>query len=84
MILISGPTIAALRLRTRMAENLAMRRGEYGPSFVIDGVRYVRLDEVERRTGRQFSDAQLTAAAAGLPGRLLTIAEDLDDVAAAA
>jgi hypothetical protein len=81
MILISGPTIAALRLRTRMAENLAMRRGEYGPSFMIDGVRYVRLDEVERRTTLKFSDQQLSAAAAGLPGRLVEI-EGVENVAA--
>jgi hypothetical protein len=81
MILISGPTIAALRMRTRMAENLAMRRGEYGPSFVIDGVRYVRLDEVERRTALKFSNQQLGAAAGGLPGRLLEI-EGVENVAA--
>jgi hypothetical protein len=81
MILISGPTIAALRLRTRMSENLAMRRGEYGPSFVIDGVRYVRLDEVERRTALKFSNQQLSSAAGGLPGRLLQI-EGVEDVAA--
>jgi hypothetical protein len=82
MILISGPTIAALRLRTRMAKNLAMRRGEYGPSFMIDGVRYVRLDEVERRTALKFSNQQLSAAA-GLPGRLLVF-EGAHDGAAAA
>jgi hypothetical protein len=81
MILISGPTIAALRLRTRMAENLAMRRGEYGPSYVIDGVRYVRLDGVERRTSLKFSDEQLSAAAGGLPGRLLEI-DEVEHVAA--
>jgi hypothetical protein len=58
-----------------------MRRGEYGPSFMIDGVRYVRLDEVERRTALKFTDEQLMAAAAGLPGRLLEI-EGVDNVAA--
>lgn len=81
MIWISGPCIAALRLRSRMTENLAMRRGEYGRSCVIDGVRYVRLGEVERRTAVKFSDQQLSAAAGGLPGRLLEI-EGVENVAA--
>jgi hypothetical protein len=81
MILISGPTIAALRLRTRMAENMALRRGEYGPTFMIGHVRYARLSEVERRTALKFSDEQLRAAAAGVPGRLLEI-DEVDHVAA--
>jgi hypothetical protein len=81
MILISGPCIAALRLRTRMSENLAMRRGEYGPSFMIGGVRYVSVTGVERRTALKFSDEQLSAAAGGLPGRLLEI-DEVEHVAA--
>jgi hypothetical protein len=64
-----------------MAENLAMRRGEYGPSFMIDGVRYVRLSGVERRTALKFSEEQLSAAVGGLPGRLLRI-EGVENVAA--
>jgi hypothetical protein len=78
MKLISGPAIAALRMRTRMAENLAMRRGEYGPSFALAGVRYVALDGVERRAALKFSDEQLKAAAGGLPGRILTFEEAAD------
>jgi hypothetical protein len=81
MKLISGPAIAALRMRTRRAENLAMRRGDYGPSYWIDGVRYVAVAEVERRTGLQFSAAQLAAVAAGLPGRLIVM-EGIENVAA--
>jgi hypothetical protein len=84
MIWISGPCIAALRLRSRMTENMAMRGGVYGPSVMIDGARYVRLDEVERRAGLRFTREQLMAAQAGLPGRMIVFQEGADDGAVAA
>jgi hypothetical protein len=84
MIWISGPCIAALRLRSRMTENTAMRGGAYGPSVMIDGARYVRLDEVERRAGLRFSREQLMAAQAGLSGRMIAFQDGTDDGAVAA
>jgi hypothetical protein len=80
MKLISGPAIAALRLRSRMTENMAMRGGVYGPSVMIDRVRFVRLDEVERVTGQHFTAEQL--AAAGGPGRLIEMGEVENGIAA--
>jgi hypothetical protein len=49
-------------------------------SVMIDRVRFVRLDEVERVTGQHFTAEQL--AAAGGPGRLIEMGEVENGIAA--
>ena len=75
MILISGPAIAKLSLRTRKSAHEHMRRGSFGPILEHGGILYARLPDVERRLGTTFSEGQLALAADGKLGRILTIAE---------
>jgi len=72
MVMISGPVIAKLALRTRKWAHEHMRRGTFGPVIVHDGVLYAALAAVEHALGETFSAAQI--AAAGAPGRALAIA----------
>jgi hypothetical protein len=69
----SGPMIAALTGRHRMTVNNLMRLGRYGATTVVAGVRFAAIDAVERRHGLKFTDVQIEAAAAGLPGRVIRI-----------
>jgi hypothetical protein len=73
MIYVSGRTIAALNACTLMAANKAMRAGRYGPLIFRDGVGYVALEAVERHTGQSFTPDQILHAAAGKPGRIITV-----------
>ena len=52
MVLISGPVIAKLALRTRKWAHEHMRRGTFGPLTVdSSGVLFAELSSVERRLG---------------------------------
>jgi hypothetical protein len=73
---ISGPTIAALTQTPRMTVNDHMRAAVYGPTYRIGRIVYVALENVEHVEGRKFTDAQLEAASAGLPDRVITIKEE--------
>jgi hypothetical protein len=73
MILVSGPAIAKLVLRTRKSAHEHIRRGSYGAVREIDGVLYAELGGVEARLGRKFSPEQLERARDGKPGRVLTL-----------
>ncbi|MFO1099739.1 MAG: hypothetical protein U1E81_16100 [Xanthobacteraceae bacterium] len=75
IVLISGPTIAALTGRHRMSVNDLLRGGKYGETVLVDGIRYAAFDRVQQRHGVEFSDEQINAAVAGLPGRILRIPE---------
>lgn len=72
-VLVSTPTIAALTGRHRTSVHELMRLGRYGETVVLDGIRYVALDHVERRHGVEFSDEQIAEAVAGRAGRILRI-----------
>lgn len=73
--IISGPTIASLMLRPRMTVNDHLRAGRYGRTYRIGRIVYVDLAEVIRAEVREFSEEQIERATAGLPDRVLTIAE---------
>ncbi len=75
MILISGPVIARLDLRTRKSAHEHIRWGHYGPVHEIRGVLYVELSSVEARMGCKLPIEQLELAAEGRPGSLLTLPE---------
>jgi hypothetical protein len=73
MVYLSGPAIAILCLRTRMAINFQMRRGQLGPLIQRDGMFYAALEAVERRTGQTFTAEQIAAATAGHPRRRIDL-----------
>jgi hypothetical protein len=72
---VSGPTIAQLMLRPRMTVNDNLRAGRYGRTFRVGQIVYVDLAEVARVECCEFSQAQIDAASAGLPDRVLTVPE---------
>ena len=77
MILVSGPVIAKLALRTRKWSHQHLRRGTFG-SLTVDssGVLYADLAAVERRLGGPITPAQLERAAGGLAARIITIPDE--------
>ena len=81
MVLISGPVIANLALRTRKWSHEHMRRGSFG-SVTVDssGVLYADLAAVERRLGGPITQAQLDRAAGGIAARIITI-PDIEEAA---
>ena len=82
MILISGPVIAKLALRTRKWAHEHMRRGTFGPLTVDScGVLFADLAAVESRLGGPITPAQLDRAAwAGIPARII-IVPDIEEAA---
>ena len=81
MVLISGPVIAKLALRTRKWAHEHMRRGSFGPLTVdSSGVLYADLAAVERRLGGPITRAQLEGAAGGISARIITI-PDIEEAA---
>jgi hypothetical protein len=81
MVLVSGPVIAKLALRTRKWSHEHMRRGSFG-SLTIDssGVLYADLAEVSRCLGGPITQAQLDRAAGGIAARVITI-PDIEEAA---
>jgi hypothetical protein len=67
-------------MEARSTINDRLLAGTYGATYVISGVRYADLAEVERVHG-PFSDAQLAAAGDGGRARLITL-EDMHVAAA--
>lgn len=78
MILISGPAIARLCLRTRKWAHEHLRRQSFGPVIEHNGIIFAQLPEVESHIGQRFTAEQLKAAAAGYPDRILKI-EPVED-----
>ena len=76
---LSGPAIAALSACSLMAVNKRLRAGRYGPLLHRGPVGYAALDRVERDLGYSIHPDQITRAAAGEPGRILTIPEAAAD-----
>jgi hypothetical protein len=75
MVLISGPVIAKLALRTRKWSHESLRRGDFGPvTSGSGGVLYADLAAVERRLGGPITRAQL--AAGGIAARIITIPDE--------
>jgi hypothetical protein len=81
MVLISGPVIAKLALRTRKWAHEQLRRGTFG-SLTVDscGVLFADLAAVERRLGGPVTPAQLERAAGGISARIITI-PDIEEAA---
>ena len=75
MILISGPVIAKLCLRTRKWAHGRLRLGSFGDIVEHHGVLFAALPGVEAYTGTTFTEEQMALAAGGKPDRILTIAE---------
>ena len=74
MVLISGPVIAKLALRTRKWSHEHMRRGTFGPLTVDScGVLFADLTAVENRLGGPITRAQLDRAAGGISARIINI-----------
>ncbi len=81
MVLISGPVIAKLALRTRKWAHEHMRRGTFGPLTVDScGVLFAELSSVESRLGGPITRAQLDRAAGGISARIITI-PDIEEAA---
>ena len=81
MVLISGPVIAKLALRTHKWAHEHMRRGTFGPLIVDScGVLFADLAEVERRLGGPITLTQLERAAGGIPARII-IVPDIEEAA---
>ncbi|MGB7834210.1 MAG: hypothetical protein WBL84_18575 [Xanthobacteraceae bacterium] len=80
MVLISGPVIAKLALRTRKWAHEHMRRGSFGAVTVDScGVLFADFAEVNRCLG-PITQAQLERAAGGIAGRIITI-PDIEEAA---
>jgi hypothetical protein len=75
MILISGPVIARLGLRTRKWAHDGIRRGWFGPVTRRRRVLFVSLQRVETFFEIQFTPAQIEQAREGQPNRVLIISE---------
>jgi hypothetical protein len=81
MVLISGPVIAKLALRTRKWSHEHMRRGSFGLVTVDScGVLFADLAAVEHRLGGPITQAQLDRAAGGIAGRIITV-PDIEEAA---
>jgi hypothetical protein len=78
MILVSGPALAKLRLRTRKWAHQAISRGRFGPVTRRKGILYVPLKAIESDCGEKFTADQIHAAAEGRPDRFLTITEPME------
>jgi hypothetical protein len=76
MILVSGPLIARLCLRTRNWAHEVIKHGRFGSAIEQWGVRYVDFERVERVLRRVFSDSQVADATEGRPDRIITIKEN--------
>ena len=72
MILVSGPLVAQLCLRTRKWAHEAITAGRFGSPTQRKGVLFVDLARIEHSLGRTFTDEQLAAAAEGRPDRIIT------------
>jgi hypothetical protein len=59
-----------------MTVNYRLRAGRYGRTHRIGRIVYVGLDDVEKVAGTKFSDAQIEAASAGLPDRVVKIQQE--------
>ena len=73
---ISGPTISRLTGTPRMTVNDRLRAGSYGPTFRTfrrGRIVFADVEGVEYFHGVPFTDAQLEAAIAGYPERIITI-----------
>jgi hypothetical protein len=75
MILISGPVIAKLCLRTRKWAHARLRLGSFGVVVEHAGVLFAPLSGVEAYAGTTFTEDQLALAAGGKPDRILTITD---------
>ena len=73
---VSVPTIARLILRPSMTVRDHIHGGRYGRTFRVGQIVYVDLAEVARVEGCEFSEAQIDAASAGLPDRVIAIPEE--------
>jgi hypothetical protein len=71
--LASGPLIARLLGLHRMPVNQALRKGRFGETVIINGIRYADLTNVEAARDVTFTPEQLAAAAAGKTDGLLII-----------
>ena len=81
MVLISGPVIAKLALRTRKWAHEHMRRGTFGPLTVDScGVLFAELSSVESRLGGPITPAQLDRAAGGISARIINV-PDIEEAA---
>jgi hypothetical protein len=81
MVLISGPVIAKLALRTRKWSHEHLRRGSFGPLTVDSGgVLYAEIGAVEKRLGGPITRAQLDRAAGDIAARIITI-PDIEEAA---
>jgi len=76
MILVSGPLIARLCLRTRNWAHEVIKHGRFGSAIEQWGVRYVDFERVERVLRRVFSDSEVADATEGRPDRIITIKEN--------
>jgi hypothetical protein len=73
MVLISGPAIAKLCLRTRKWAHEHLRRGSFGLVIEHDGTIFAELPAVELHSGMHFTAEQIEAAVGGYSTRKLTL-----------
>ncbi len=59
-----------------MTINDRLRSGSFGPTYKCGRIVYVALENVDKATGLKLSEQQIEAASAGLPDRILRIAEN--------
>jgi hypothetical protein len=78
---LSAPAIAALKACSIQAAHKQLSRGYFGPILRVGRNCFVPISGVERRLGQRFSEAQLTQAAAGQPGRVLLIPDSNEEAA---
>jgi hypothetical protein len=78
MILVSGPVIAKLCLRTRKWAHEHLRRGSFGRVLEHNGVLFAELREIEQHVGTTFDQAQIVAA--GRPNQYVMSSEEAADV----
>jgi hypothetical protein len=76
-ILVSGPLIAKLCLRTRKWSHSLLRAGSFGPVIERNGVLFVELAGVEQHVGVSFDQAQIVAA--GRPDQYVLCNEEAAD-----